>query len=106
MEQNDSERLLWNDLRLLKVSFVGRVLQVAGRTRRWSDGRVFNSRQEWRKNFLPQSSLSVPTLIWCRFHRRVTARARKKTLATLSKVQVAGYSYTRVHTQPDEVGVR
>ena len=34
----------------------------------WSKGCEFQSRQEWRENFLLQSQLCVLTLSWCPFH--------------------------------------
>ena len=44
----------------------------------WSKGCEFESRQEWRKTFLPQSPFCVQTLIRCPFHPRVTTVARKR----------------------------
>ena len=41
-------------------------------------GCKFESRQEWRENFLLQSQLCVLTLIRCPFHPRVTVVARKR----------------------------
>ena len=43
-----------------------------------SKGCEFESRQERRGDFLPQSQLCVLTLIRCSFHPRVTAVARKR----------------------------
>ena len=44
----------------------------------WSEGCKFESQQEQWENFLLQSQLCVLTLIWCSFHPRVTAVARKR----------------------------
>ena len=64
----------------------------------WSKGCEFESRQERRKIFFLQSYLCVLTLIRCPFHPRVTP-------VILPNVQVAGYTKTRIHLWPNEVGV-
>ena len=69
----------------------------------WSKGCGFKVRQKQQVNFLLQSQLCVLTLIQCPFHHHVTAVARRKSQSFCQKVQVAGYTLTRIHLWPNEV---
>ena len=61
--------------------------KVAGSNPCWNGGRIFFSRVD----FLCWLLFRYP------FHPRVTTVARKKIPVILPKVQVAGYSWTRIH---------
>ena len=54
-----------------------------------------------QEKFLLQSKLSVLTVIRYAFQPHVTAVAHKRPRP---KMHVAGYTYTRIHPWPNEVG--
>ena len=58
----------------------------------WSKGRGFKSLQEWRENFLLWGQISVLTLILVSVPPPCYRSSTKKTLVSLPKVEVAGYS--------------
>ena len=63
----------------------------------WSKGCEFESRQEQRENFLLQGQLCVLTVIWCPFHPRVTAVARKRSRSFCQKCRwqvIPKHAYT------------
>ena len=63
----------------------------------WSKGRGFKSLLEWWENFLLQGQLSVLTLISVSVPPPCYRSSTQKSPVILPKVQVAGYSETRIH---------
>ena len=71
----------------------------------WSKSCEFESQQEQQENFLLQSQLCVLTLIQCLFHPRVSAVACKRPRSFYPKIRCQVYTWTHIHSWPNEVRV-